>query len=123
MRFFEFNIGDRQLEKFIMILRNFQGRAASKKAPSKLNWNAVQQVAKASGAEVTADYETFKVMYDSSPALQKIVKNFNADGLVLDVPGSPDADKEPTQGGETSQDAVDATAATAAPQQLAQQTA
>ena len=106
-----------------MILRNFQGRAASKKAPSKLNWNAVQQVAKASGAEVTADYETFKVMYDSSPALQKIVKNFNADGLVLDVPGSPDADKEPTQGGETSQDAVDATAATAAPQQLAQQTA
>jgi len=118
MRFFEFNIGDRQLEKFIMILKNFQGRAASKKAPSKLNWNAIQQISDATGAEITADYETFKAMYDSSPAIQTIVKNFNADGLELNVPGAPDAD-EPEQGEEDeSQAAVNQTAAQAAPQNL-----
>lgn len=118
MRFFEFTVGDRQLEKFIMILKNFQGRAASKKAPSKLNWSAIQQVARASGAEVTADYETFKTMYDASPALQTVVKNFNADGVELNVPGAPDAE-EPNQGdGEESQDAVNQIAAQAAPQNL-----
>ena len=118
MRFFEFNIGDRQLEKFIMILKNFQGRAASKKVPSKLNWNGIQKIADATGTEMTADYETFKAMYDSSPAIQNIVKNFNADGLELNVPGAPDAE-EPQQGDEDdSQDAVNQIAAQAAPQNL-----
>lgn len=38
MRFFEFG-GDAgvEVDRFIMVLRNFIGRAASKKAPSKLN--------------------------------------------------------------------------------------
>jgi len=119
MRFFEFG-GDDTGDKFVMVLRNYIGRAASKKAPTKLNWNGLNQVLKTSGFEVAADYETFKSMYDSSPAIQTMVKNFNADGIELKVPGAPDAD-EPTQDGETSQEKVDATADTAAPQQLAQQ--
>jgi len=61
-------------------------------------------------------------MYDSSPAIQSLVKNFNQDGIELNVPGAPDSDaeKEPTQGSQTSQDAVDQTAASAAAGQLAQ---
>lgn len=119
MRFFEF-AGNDAAEKFVVVLRNYIGRAASKKAPAKLNWNGLQQVLKTNGFEMTADYETFKAMYDASPTIQAMVKNFNDRGVELKVPGAPDADKEPTQGtGQTSQDAVDQTAATAAAGQLA----
>jgi hypothetical protein len=123
MRFFEFanDEADDSLEKFIVVLRNFIGRAASKKAPVKLNWNALGRISTASGIELAADYETFKSMYDSSPALQALVKNFNDDGIELKVPGAPDA--EPSgDGAKTPQDsqaAVDQTAASAAAGQLA----
>lgn len=118
MRFFEFGNAD-TLEKFIIVLRNFIGRSASKKAPSKLNWSSLNQISKSSGIEISADYETFKVMYDSSPTLQSMVKNFNDDGIELKVPGAPDTDKEPTQSDQTSQDQVDQTADSAAAGQLA----
>jgi hypothetical protein len=118
MRFFEFG-GVDDGDRFIMVLRNYIGRAASKKAPAKLNWAGLNQVLQTNGFELTADYETFKAMYDSNPAIQTMVKDFNADGIELNVPGAPDAD-EPTQDGETSQEKVDATADSAAAAQLAQ---
>ena len=122
MRIFEF-AGDDNLEKFIVVLRNFIGRAASKKTPAKLNWNGLNQLSKSSGIELAADYETFKSMYDSSPPLQMLVKNFNDKGIELNVPGV--ADEQPkgdgTQTATDSQTAVDQTAASAAPQQLAAQ--
>jgi hypothetical protein len=120
MRFYEFagdNIGD----KFIVVLRNYIGRAASKKAPSNLNWNGLQQVLKASGVEVAADYETFKAMYDTSPQLQSMVSNFNDKGVELKVPGAPD-NKNP-DGTKDSEEEIAKIAASAAPQQLAQQQA
>jgi len=122
MRFFEF-AGDDNLEKFIVVLKNFIGRAASKKTPARLNWSGLDQISKSSGIELTADYETFKSMYDSSPALQALVKNFNDKGIELNVPGAPESEPkgdgaaEPTD----SQAAVDKMAASAAPQQLAAQ--
>ena len=122
MRFFEF-AGDDNLEKFIVVLKNFIGRASSKKTPAKLNWNGLNQISKSAGIELTADYETFKSMYDSSPPLQALVKNFNDSGIELNVPGAP---KEQPSGDGTaepgdSQAAVDQMAASAAPQQLAAQ--
>ena len=64
-------------------------------------------------------------MYDSSPAIQGLVKNFNADGIELNVPGVAepgDANAQsPVNSGQTSQDAVDKAAASAAPGQLANQ--
>ena len=125
MRFFEFSGDDVGLDKFVMILKNFIGRAASKKQPAKLNWAAIQKVASDSGFEFGADYEIFKSMYDSSPAIQGLVKNFNADGIELNVPGVAepgDANAQsPVNSGQTSQDAVDKAAASAAPGQLANQ--
>lgn len=120
MRFFEFggNAGV-EVDRFIMVLRNFIGRAASKKAPAKLNWNGLNNVLKKSGFELTADYETFKSMYDSSPALQSMVNNFNDEGIELKVPGAPDEKNAP--GTQDSQAAVDKIASSAAPQQLAAQ--
>ncbi len=121
MRFFEFADTDVGLDKFVMILKNFIGRASSKGEPAKLNWASLQKIASDSGFEIGADYETFKSMYDSSPAIQGLVRNFNADGIELNVPGTDKDTETPVKSGETSQDAVDKMAASAAPQQLAAQ--
>lgn len=118
MRFFEFVDTDLGLDKFVMILKNFIGRAASKKQAAKLNWSALQKIATDSGFEMGADYETFKSMYDSSPVIQALVKNFNADGIELNVPGTDKDTETPIKQGQSSQDAVDKIAAGAAAQNL-----
>ena len=118
MRFFEFVDTDLGLDKFVMILKNFIGRAASKKQAAKLNWSALQKIATDSGFEMGADYETFKSMYDSSPVIQALVKNFNADGIELTVPGTDKDTETPVKQGQSSQDAVDKIAAGAAAQNL-----
>jgi hypothetical protein len=122
MRFFEFS-GDDTADKLIIVLKNYIGRAASKKAPAKLNWNGLQQVLRTNGFELAADYETFKAIYDSNPAVQTLVKNFNDKGVELNVPGAPDEQPkgDGTQTPQDSQAAVDKIAASAAPQQLATQ--
>jgi hypothetical protein len=121
MRFFEFADTDMGLDKFVIILKNFIGRAASKNQPSKLNWRTLQKIADDSGFEMAADYETFKSIYDSSPIIQNLVKDFNADGVTLNVPGTDKDTQTPVKQDQTSQDAVDKMAASAAPQQLAAQ--
>lgn len=120
MRFFEFGNEDYG-DRLVMILRNYIGRAASKKAPSKLNWGGLNQVLKSNGFELAADYETFKSIYDSNPAVQAMVKNFNDDGIELKVPGAPDEKNSP--GTQDSQAEIDKAAASAAPAQLDQATA
>jgi hypothetical protein len=61
-------------------------------------------------------------MYDGSPPLQKMIKNFNDDGIELNVPGAPTEEPkgDGTQTPADSQAAVDQTAASAAAGQLAQ---
>jgi hypothetical protein len=120
MRFFEFGNEDYG-DRLVMILRNYIGRAASKKAPSKLNWAGLNQVLQSNGFELAADYETFKSIYDSNPAVQAMVKNFNDDSIELKVPGAPDEKNSP--GTQDSQAEVDKAAASAAPAQLDQATA
>jgi hypothetical protein len=130
MRIFEIT-GDDSLDKFLVILRNQIGRSSKRSTPAPLSWEAVASMAKSAGFEAMADSNTaFSVMkdlYDTDPVsrakLEQLVKNYNQnDGLILKVPGAPDEEKSPTQGGEkTSQDAVDQMAASAAPQQLAAQ--
>jgi hypothetical protein len=122
MRFFEFSNTDAGLDKFVMILRNFIGRASSKGAAANLNWASLQKIATDNGFEFAADYETFKSIYDSSPAIQSLVKNFNDKGIELNVPGAPDEEPKGngTQTPQDSQAAVDKIAASAAPKQLDQ---
>ena len=118
MRFFVFVYTDLGLDIFVMILKNFIGRAASKKQAAKLNWAALQKIATDSGFEMAADYETFKSMYDSSPVIQALVKNFNADGIELNLPGTDKDAETQVKQGQSSQDAVDKIAAGAAAQNL-----
>jgi hypothetical protein len=117
MRFFEFVGGD-TADRLVVILKNYIGRAASKKAPATLNWNGLNQVMRASGAEITADYETFKAIYDASPMIQGMVKNFNDSGIELKVPGAPDDKNSP--GTQDSAAEIDKMASSAADQQVAQ---
>jgi len=121
MRFVEF-APDQLIDRYVVVLKNLIGRASSKKVPAKFNWAGLNQILKSNDASLATDYETFKAMYDSSPAIQNLVKNFNADGVELNVPGAAD-DETPADGTTDAQAAVDQTAASAAPQQLAQQTA
>jgi hypothetical protein len=123
MRFFEFADTDMGLDKFVTILNNFIGRAASKKQAVKLNWSTVQRIAKRCRFEMDDEdvYGTFKSIYDSKPIIKNLVRNFDADGIELNVPGTDKDTETPVKQGETSQDAVDKMAASAAPQQLAAQ--
>lgn len=120
MRFFEFAGDTDVVGRYVVVLKNIIGRYASKKESAKLNWAALNKLVQSSGAELTADYETFKSMYDSNPALQGLVKNFNADGIELNVPGAEEEEPETaTQADGTaqpsdSQAAVDQIAAGAA---------
>ena len=122
MRFFEFTGTDETIDKYVILLKNIIGRAEMKKSAAKMNWAGLSNLALKNKIQLAADYETFKAIYDSSPAIQSLVKNFNADGIELDVPGAPDADPQSPQSDQSSQDAVDQTAASAAPQQLSQET-
>lgn len=119
MRFVEFS-PNMMVDRYVIVLKNLIGRASAKKVPAKMNWAGLNRILKSNDASLMADYEMFKAMYDTSPAIQNLVKNFNADGIELNVPGAQD-DETPADGATDAQAAVDATAASAAPQQLAQQ--
>ena len=122
MRFFEFNSTDSGADKFILLLKNEVMSYAKRRSRAMLNWPAVSNLAKKVGFEFLADpksgYETFKSLYDSTPALKSIVKNFNQSGVELNVPGAPDDKKG--SGTKDSQAEVNKAAAAAAPQQLSQ---
>jgi len=91
MRFFEFAGTS---DKFLLIIKNFIGRAQSKNQPAKLNWATLNSLLDQAGEEAM-DYETFKAMYDANPAIHPLIANFNADGIELKVPGVA---KSPDQG-------------------------
>lgn len=118
MRFFEFRDTNAGIDKFITALRNHIGRASSKQAPAKLNWRAIAAMSRANGFEFAADYDTFKSMYDSTPALQSLVIDFNDRGVELNVPGSRDQ-KNPS-GVQDGEQEIERIAASAAPKQLSQ---
>jgi hypothetical protein len=118
MRFFEFKDTGDTGERYMVVLKNIIGRYASKKQNAKLNWAALDKLLNTAGIEMTTDYETFKSLYDSTPALQNLIKNFNADGIELNVPGAPEEEEETPADGTAqpsdSQAAVDQIAAGAA---------
>lgn len=121
MRFREFAGDEGQgmgIDRFLVVLRNYVGRAASQKAPARLTWDGLSRIMRTSGFQLAADYETFKAMYDSNPAIQDLVKDFSSGGVELNVPGI--STDEPEQDGQSSQDAVSQAADSAAAGQLAQ---
>ena len=116
MRFFEFDgVGtDNGTDKLQLVFKTLIGRAQSKKQAAKFNWAAISSMANGQ-----INYQSFKAMYDTNPALQTLVHDFNDDGVELNVPGAPDAD-QPQTNLDKSKAEVDKIAAGAAAKQLAQ---
>jgi len=98
MRLFEFS--NDAISDLTILLRNQLKRANSESSYLTLSWQAVSNLMTDMGHSVY-DYEDFKAAYNSSPALQSIVKNYNADGVTLktkvEAP-KPDGIKDPDQG-------------------------
>lgn len=130
MRFYEIiaeSTGDDGLDKFVTVLKNFLGRSASKRQPAFLNWEAVSGVANNVGFEMLSDpangFETFKQLFDgdarAKAKLEPVVKDFNQNGISLNVPGVDEPEETPDDS-ESSADAVASTASSAVDQQISQ---
>lgn len=119
MRLYEFTHEDGVFEKYVLLLRNLIGRAKSKGTPARYNWSALNSIANGIGVKIAADYESFKLMYDSSPPIQNLVKNFNSSGIELNVPGVKD-DDEPELGKSPGGDTIDKMASRQAAKSLKQ---
>jgi hypothetical protein len=114
MRFFEFDGVGGDVDKLRVLFNNLIGRATSKKQAAKYNWAAISALYKG-----PLTYQSFKAIYDSTPGIQGLIHDYNQDGIELNVPGAPDADK-PQTNLDQSKAEVDKIAAGAAAKQLAQ---
>lgn len=90
MRLREFQSTD----QLVLLLKNIIGRASSKKQAANFNWASLNSLLTKMGVD-QMDYEAFKASYDSNPALQNLVRNFNAQGVQLKVPGTNQDTEEP----------------------------
>lgn len=114
MRLVEFQDTD----KLLLVLKNIGGRAASKGQPANLNWSGLNQILKRLGQE-QIDYEAFKSAFDSNPAIQNLVRDFNSDGVTLKIAGLSPEQEKPGTDLDKSKDKINKAAASAAPKQLA----
>lgn len=120
MRFYEFSDDTGAVDRLILLFRNQIGRAASKKQSAVFNWDAISSMSRDIGFDVS-NYDAFKSVHDTTPALQSLVKDFNKNQVELIVPGVSDTDDEQDMTGDmSSQEKVDQAAASAAPKQVAQ---
>jgi hypothetical protein len=115
MRFFEFDgVGGADVDKLRVVLNNLIGRATSKKQAAKYNWAAISALYNS-----PLTYKTFTAIYNATPGIQGLVSKYDEDGIELNVPGAPDADKPQTNLDQSKAD-VNKIAAGAAATQLAQ---
>ena len=59
-----------------------KGRADSKGQPAFLSFIAIDRIMQNVGGE-SFSYDGFKQMYDATPALQDLVKDFNEQGITI----------------------------------------
>jgi phage-related minor tail protein len=65
-----------------MTLRAIQSNANQKHAGASLTWDAINNMGQQFGAP-GIDYDRFAARFDSDPAIQGIVDNFDKSGIVL----------------------------------------
>jgi hypothetical protein len=112
MRIYE--IDQTNVEALAIIFKTLIGRSRSKSQPAKFNWQGINTLLQKTNQE-PLDYETFDALYNSSQLIQSLVKDYNSDGIELDVPGAPDSDSQQAKtDSEKAQDNVNKTAAGAA---------
>jgi hypothetical protein len=113
MRLYEFQSTD----QLTLLLKNLIGRASSKKQAANFNWASLNTLLVKMGVD-QMDYEAFKAAYDSSPILQNLVRNFNAQGVQLKVPGTDQDTEKPGSDIDSSKDKVNQIASSNAMKQI-----
>jgi len=76
-----------------------KGRADSKGQPAFLSFSALDRIMQNVGGE-SFSYEGFKQMYDATPALKELVKDFNEDGITIATSEGGDEAPADQDGGE-----------------------
>ena len=90
MRLFE--VAGNELEQdLVLLFRNQIQRANAENSPAELSYQAITSLMKSAG-HGSFDYGIFKSLYDQSPEIQAIVKNFNEEGVVLNTDMQKDTD-------------------------------
>jgi len=92
MRLFEL-AGDSVEQDLVLLLRNYIQRANAQGVPAELSYEALTNLMKSTG-HGAFDYQAFKSIFDVSPELKSVVKNFNSDGVVLNTKVVDDEDGE-----------------------------
>ena len=82
MRFYE--ISDNPVDDLVIVLRNQIKRANTEGSSAQLSWQAISSLMSDMG-HGEYSYDSFKTEYDNNPDLKSIVKNYNADGIVLNT--------------------------------------
>lgn len=77
-----------------------KGRADSKGQSAFLSFRAMDRIMQNVGGE-SFSYEGFKQMYDSTPALKELIKDFNEDGITIATTDQADGDASQADQGDT----------------------
>lgn len=86
MRLFE--VEDRFIGDLVTVLRNQLGRGDSERTSLVLTYPALSNLMRNMGyGEI--DYDGFQKLYDANPELQKLVKNYSEDKVVLSTETPP----------------------------------
>jgi len=100
MRLHEFSTSG--VDDLIILFRNQIQRANSQGSEAYLSWTAIANILKSTGHNF--DYDSFKKVYDMTPSLKAIVKNFDGSGVTLktdvevdDEGEKVDVDGQPTK--------------------------
>ena len=71
-----------QNSTIVLVLKSLIGKSDEKKIPGNFTWDQINRFMTNIGEE-DFDYETFKMVYDSDPAVKNLVDRFDAEGVVL----------------------------------------
>lgn len=86
-----------------------QSRADSKGQPAFLSFQAMDRIMQNLDGE-SFTYDGFKAIYDSTPGVQDIVKNFDENGITIDTKEGGDKDAGATKSDNSGADNVKAAA-------------
>lgn len=77
------------MDPIIVVLRSIQNAANDKHTTASMTWDAINRATQAYGAP-DIDYERFAQLFDSDPAIQSVVDNFDQNGVQIKTnAGSP----------------------------------
>ena len=82
------------MEPLVLVLRSIQASANNVHSGASLSWESINRALQAYGAP-DIDYDRFAKFFDSNPAIQNIVDNFDHNGVALKTDQSDSMAQQP----------------------------